>query len=155
MILLQLGNEVLHGGEVHTDAGLARLDRQGYGQMGLAHPGRAQEDDVLLPLDEGQIKQRHDVASVECRLEGEVELIDGLDKGEPRDLERCLNPALLLAGDLFLEQVVQEGEIAFRLLLADPDRIGEDLSHAGESQPGQVRFYAFEYEGIAHAHTSA
>ena len=82
MVLFEFGDQILHGGEVDAQAGGASLHCQGHGQMGFAHPGRSQKNDVALVRDKVQIKQRHDLALVQTGLEGEVKLVNGFDKGQ-------------------------------------------------------------------------
>ena len=62
------------------------LQRQGDGQMGLAHAGRSQQEDVGGLGDEGQVGQFLDQPLVDGGLEGEVELLKGT-------LERADGPA--------------------------------------------------------------
>ena len=60
---------------------------QGHREVGLAHAGRSQQQQVDGPGDEGQVGQLLDLAFVDGRLEGESELFQGAlerEVGQPR-----------------------------------------------------------------------
>jgi hypothetical protein len=56
--------------------------------VALAHAGRAEEDDVLLALDEAQFVQAIDLLAADARLEAEVEVGELLDGREVSDGSR-------------------------------------------------------------------
>jgi hypothetical protein len=49
-------------------------------EMGLSDPRRAQEDHVLLALDEAELVQALDLLALDRGLEGEVKLLESLDR---------------------------------------------------------------------------
>ena len=109
--LLELADQRLHGREVDPDAVAAGLDRQGDGQMGLPDSGRAQENDVFVAGEEGQVEKLHDGLLVQMGVEEEVVLLDRLGERQPGDLQGRLDAALLPGRHLLLEQMIQEGKI--------------------------------------------
>ena len=58
------------------------LSARGDGQVGLAHAGRSQQQDVGGLCDEGQVGQFLDQSLVDGGLEGEVELLEGTLEGQ-------------------------------------------------------------------------
>src|SRR5208337_467331 len=118
--------------------------------MGLTYPGRAKEDHVALLAYEGQVEERHHFLPVKTWLESEVELVDGLDEGQARDLERGFHPTLLLLGNFLFEQIVEEGEIALSLLLGCMYGAVKDLPDPREPQPCEVGLDTLENQGITH-----
>ena len=54
--------------------------RQADSQMGLPHPRRPKQDHVLPPCEEPEFVQTVDLLAFDARLEGEVELRQGLDR---------------------------------------------------------------------------
>jgi hypothetical protein len=62
----------------------------------LAGAGRAEQDDVLLAGEEVQLPEVQDDVAAERGLEGEVELLEGLARREPRGLDPGL-PAVTVA----------------------------------------------------------
>ena len=55
--------------------------------MSLPNPGRAQNQSADATLDEPQGPQLGDALGVQCRLEGDVELVEGLVMREPGELQ--------------------------------------------------------------------
>jgi len=129
---------------------VARLDGfypQGDGQVGLAHPGRAEQDDVLAALHEAQPAELPDHLAVDARLEGEVELLDGLHPREAGNLltgfdhlevpavplrlqgiEEELPIALVLLGGLFAERVDLVAQVLHLHLLEEVDQLHKPTS---------------------------
>jgi len=141
--LLELADQRLHGREVDPDAVAAGLDRQGGGEMRLAHSRRAQEDDVLVVGEEGQVEKLHDGLLVEMGMEEEVVLLDRLAEGQPRDLQGRLDAALLPGRHFLLEQMIQESKIRGLALLGSRDDGLEHLRCPDELEPRQVVLEAF------------
>ena len=124
--LLQLRHQLLQGQEQDPVTRLRGLHRQGDGQVGLAHPRRPQQQDVLRPAHEPQGGELPHHLGVNGRLEVEVELLQGLQPGQPGLLQPGLGaflvPALPLAGqgidqELPVSQVVLGGLFAYRVQL--------------------------------------
>ena len=57
---------------VDASAGLGGRDRQADRQMRLAHPRRAEQDNVLAAVEESQLVQALDLLALDARLEGEI-----------------------------------------------------------------------------------
>lgn len=105
---------------------------QGDRQVGLAHPGRPEQDDVLGPLDETEAGQlAHDLA-VQTGLEGEVKLVEGLDPGEACEGQPGLDALEMAPRPLGREGLGEEllvGKIPFGRLLADGLQLGGEMPH--------------------------
>jgi len=74
---LQFANQGIHGGEVNLESVTTGLCGQRDGQMGFPYAGRAQENDIFMLLDKGQIEEFHDRFFIQLRMKGEVILLDG------------------------------------------------------------------------------
>ena len=114
---LQFADQGIHGGEINLESVAAGLDRQRDGQMGFPHPGRAQEDDILMLGDKGQIEELHDRFFIQLRMKGEVILLDGFCGGQPGRFHGGADPPLFLGGHLFFQKVVKEGKIGTAVIL--------------------------------------
>jgi hypothetical protein len=68
-------------------------------------------------------------------LEGEVEAVQALVVGQPRQLEGVAEPAALAQPDLFLQHQVQEVQVAHGLLLSAIDQAVQGLGQVGKPQP--------------------
>ena len=64
---------------VDSAAALGRGDGQADREVRLADAGRAEEDDVLLPLQEPEFVKRVDLLPLDRGLEAEVEVLQRLD----------------------------------------------------------------------------
>jgi len=102
--------------------------------MGLADAGRSQQEHVLLLGQEGERGQIHELRPIERGLKGEVEGVDGLEKGHAREPERILDPPLFARGDLLLEEPIEEGRIAGPVLFGALEGVGERFLHSPQSQ---------------------
>jgi hypothetical protein len=74
---------------------LAGRDGQCGREMCLADPGRSQQGDVRVPLDELQGGEVPDFAWLEVGLEGEVELLEALVVRQSGQLQGVAEPASL------------------------------------------------------------
>ena len=140
---LEFTDQGVHRGEVDLESMAARLDRQGDGQMGLAHPWRTQEDDVFVLGQEGQIEEIHDGLLVQMGMEGEVILLDGFGKGQAGDLHGGLDSSLLLGRNFFFEQMVQKGEIGDLAILGAGGDVVEHFGGPDQLEPLEVVLEAF------------
>ena len=68
----QLADQVVEGGEVDGEPGLAGGDGQGHGDHGFPDSWRSEERDVGLGADELQGGQVPDLAGVEVGLEADL-----------------------------------------------------------------------------------
>ncbi len=64
----------------------AGLDGERDRQIGLSHPGKPQEDDVLVLFDELHVEERHDLFFVQLGVEAEVVLLDVFCSRQPGGL---------------------------------------------------------------------
>jgi hypothetical protein len=129
-------------------AGLDRLDPERDRQMGLADPGRAEQDDVLGALDETQAGELAHLPAVDRRLELEVELIERLDPRQPGQLEPALDAPLVPAAPFGFERL---GEKALVVEVA----LGGVLAHAVELGEEMLHLHALEEDGQFHVATSS
>ena len=141
--LLEFPDQRLHGREVDLDPVAAGFDRQGDGQMGLADTRRAQEDDVFVAGEEGQVEKLHDRFFIQMGMEEEVVFLDRLGEGEPRDLQGRLDAAFLPGRHFLLEQMIQESKIRGLALLGSRDDGLKHLRRSDELEPRQVVLEAF------------
>jgi len=106
--------------------------------MALPHAGRPQEEHVGLGADVAAGGQRLDLVAVHPRLEGPVEILEGLARRQPRELEHGLDPALVLALELAGEDQVEKRHgrqgVARRLL----DQFGQAAGRVFQAQAGQL-----------------
>jgi hypothetical protein len=77
--------------------------------------------------DEGEIEAFHHLFLVEVGVKGEVVLLDGLGPGESCGLHGCVDPPLLLGCDLFLQEMIQEGQVRAGVLFRLLHHVIEDL----------------------------
>ncbi len=91
------------GGEGGAVSGLAGPDRESGGQVGFPGPGRAQENGVLLARDEVQGTQVGELLARQAAQMGDVEFLQGLDRGEVRGADAALAAVGLAGGDLALQ----------------------------------------------------
>jgi hypothetical protein len=66
----------------------------------LPVPGRAEQDHVLTRVQEVQLSEVLDDGLLHAALEGEVELLQGLARREPRGLDAPLAAVTVAGGDL-------------------------------------------------------
>ena len=133
---LELADHVVEGGEVDAVAGPAGRDRQGDGEVGLADAGRAEQRRVGLALDERQAGQVPDLAGIELGLVGEVVVVDRLMVRHLGGAQRVVEPAFLADGELFLQDQVQEVEVAHLRGIGAFHVAGEGLGQVGQAELG-------------------
>jgi hypothetical protein len=121
--------------QVDQGAGLAGGDGQADGQHGLADPGWAEEADVGFLFDEAEGGQVADLAGVQVGLEGEVEGVQALVVGQAGQLQGVAEAAALADADLFLEDQVEEVEVAHRLPFGPVDQAVQALGQVGQAEP--------------------
>jgi hypothetical protein len=116
--------------------------------VGFADTGRAQEDHVLLALDEAQAVEAVNLLALQGRLEAEVEVSDGLYGGQPGGAHGGLQAAVVAQGDLGTEQRLD----GLRRAELPPIDVGEDviecLECAGHLEIGQL-----SADALAHGST--
>jgi len=85
-------------------SGQAGADAERDREVGLAGAGRAEQDDVLLAVQEVELAEMQDRLAPQAGLEGEVEFFERLAGGEPRGLDPGLAAVAVAAVGLGLEQ---------------------------------------------------
>jgi len=135
------------GAAVDPATGLDGGDAEGGGEMALSGPGRAKEVDDLGAHEEVELGERQDAVAIEGGLEGEVEALQGLGRGEARGLEGD-GDAPVLAGCVFLgEQAVDGLQRRDLALFHAPERVVEGLEGTGHAQADQAGPDALEDGG--------
>ena len=102
--------------------------------MGLPDAGRAEQGDVGLVGDERKRGQVADLARVEVGLEREVELVDRLVVRQPGQLERVAEPAPFAQAEFFLEDQVDEVEVAQVVGLGAGGQLGGGVGQVGQAR---------------------
>ena len=95
-------------------------------------PGGPEEDDVLRALHETEAGQFAEHLPVDRGLEVEVELLEGLQPGEARQLQPTLDPALVPASPFGFERLGEKPlvvDVALGRLLADAVELGQEVLH--------------------------
>jgi hypothetical protein len=95
----------LHGGAAEAD-----------GEVGLAHAGWPEDEDVFGVGDEAASGQLPHELLVDARLELEVELLERFDRRKVGDLDVHRDALALLVGNLVAEHSVEEVEVGGVLL---------------------------------------
>ena len=107
--------------------------------MGLADPGRPQDDHIVGQLDEAGGGQFLDLAAIEGGLEVEIVLLQGLEPGEAGQAQAGLDAALLAALPLDGQGPGQEGRVVQVLaggLFADAGDLGFQVLQLELAQEG-------------------
>ena len=74
--------------------------------MRFPDPGRAEQDHVLLSVQEAELVQALDLLALDAGLEGEVELIERLHSRQPRGAHGGLETAVVAQHDLGVQQLL-------------------------------------------------
>ena len=125
------GDPFGRGGKRDAMASQARADAERDRQVGLAGAGRAEQDDVLFAGEEVELAEVLDDGLLDRALEGEVELLERLVRGEPGGLD-----ALAAARGL-REEVSVESSACGEALVA-PFLAAGPLGQLGQ-RPGRRR----------------
>jgi hypothetical protein len=96
----QAHHPVRGGGEGDLVPGLGGADGEGDRQVGLAGAGWAEQDDVGLGGDEVGHPEVDDQFAIQVRGVGEVELLQGLDRGKAGPADPGLGAVCFAGGDL-------------------------------------------------------
>jgi len=129
-------DQVVEGGEVDGEPGLAGPDGERDGEHGFADAGPSKQGDVGLGADELEGGQIADLAGVELGLEREVEVVQALVVRQPGQLQCVAEPAALAQAEFFFEEEVDEVEVAHLRGLGAFDELGDDLGEVGQSEFG-------------------
>ena len=118
---LEAVDPLLGGGERDAVAGLAGLDRQRDREVRLAGAGRAEEADVAVLGDPGELGEVQDQRAFGAGLGGEVEVLERLVGGEGGVADALARAGGVAREDLGLEQRLEELLVG-PALLARPRR---------------------------------
>src|SRR5882672_7782947 len=140
------------GGELHSVAGLDRLEPEPDAQVCLAYAGWAEDDDVLAVADEVAAGELLELLPVDRGLVGEVEAIQRLDEREARHGGSHRYVLRRLAGHFLREDALEE--LGVRQLLARGllQQRFEPLRALEQLQPVQVFLQPFQLRA-AHCST--
>jgi hypothetical protein len=113
-------------------AGLNRLDSQGDGQVGFAHPRRTKQKDIFSPANEAEPCQLPDDFPVDAGLEGKIKLLQGLQPREAGQLQACLDRLAVSASPFSLQSFAEEvpvTEVLLARLFAQRIELREQMFH--------------------------
>ncbi len=150
----ELADERRRRGEGGVEAILDRAVGDGDGQVGLAGPAGPAEDQRVAAGDELGTEGAAEQREPDGGLEGEIVLVDGLEKRKARPADTALDARLSAMGDFLGQedgQVVAVGEV---LRLGPRGEVGIEAADGGQMQPPQERVEVDRRRG-AHALTSA
>ena len=136
--LSQVLHQVVGADEVGLRAILDGPEGQSHGQMGLAHAGRTQEQDVASLGDEGQVGQFLDQALVDGGLEGKVELVQSALEGQVGQLGPGGEVAFPPSSHLHPQQVGQHLRVGQLLAGGGVQGVVQGLDGLFQSQGLQV-----------------
>jgi hypothetical protein len=140
------------GGELDALAGQAGADRQGDREVGLAGPGRAEQQDVLAGVEEVELAEVLDHGLLEGALEAEVELLERFSGREAGSLDPGLAAVAVASRDLGAEQDLGEPLVAPGLL---PRPLGQRRQRPCGGRRFQRAEQVREFRGLAHAGINA
>jgi hypothetical protein len=103
--------------------------------VGLASPRLAQEDEAAPLGDEVSREGGAEQRQPHGGLEGEVEVVDGLEEGESGPSRESAEPCLLSLSDLLLDHQGEEVSEGPLLLLRALDEAWPDAPGVGEVEP--------------------
>jgi hypothetical protein len=100
----ELINQIHGGGKEGFDSLQAGLVSQGQSQMSFARSRGTHEDDIVLLLDEAEVKEVHDLGFINGFRKSEVEGINGFGHREVSLGEAGFDPSLFPAGHFLRDQ---------------------------------------------------
>jgi hypothetical protein len=106
--LLETVDRLLGGRERDAVPGLAGLDRQGDREVCLAGARRAEEADVAVLVDPGELREVQDQRLLGAGLGGEVEVLQRLVGGERGVADALAGPGGIAGEDLGPQQGLEE-----------------------------------------------
>ena len=124
---------------IDTLAGLDGSDAKPCRQMRFSGAGRAEKMDDLGSLDELELSERHDAIAIQGRLEGEIETLEGLGRGQPGGGHGDTDPPAFADGEFLSQQGVyglEGGELAPLDLLHGMIERFESAGHAQANEMG-------------------
>ena len=107
--------------------------------MRLAHPRRAEQDDVLAAVDKSKLVQALDLLALEARLKGEITLPQRLDGRQARGAHRGLQPSVVAQRDLGVEHQLDRFARRHRPAVDLREHTIDRFQSAGHLQVGQHR----------------
>jgi hypothetical protein len=97
-------------------------------------PGWAEKHHVGFGLGEAEGGEVADLAGVQLGLEGEVEGVQALVVGQPRQLQGVVEAAAFAQADFFFQDQVEEVQVAHGGLLGPGDERVEVAGEVGQAQ---------------------
>lgn len=125
--------------EVRIEAVLDRAVRDRDGEVSLAATGPALKDEGAPLGHEVGREEGADHRHPDGRLVGEVEVVDGLEEGEPGGAGDLLQSGLLPMGDLLGDEHAEKLVVGPLLLLGAPAEIAPDAPGVREVEPLEER----------------
>ena len=107
--------------------------------MRLADAGPAEEDHVLLPLEEAERVETVELLALDRRLKGEVEVRERLDCRKPRRAHGRIEPSVIAERDLCLQQCIERCGRGERPAIEAREDLKECFERAGHLQISQLR----------------
>ncbi len=107
--------------------------------MRLAHPRRAEQDNVLAAVEESQLVQALDLLALEARLEGEINLRQRLDGRQARGAHRGLPATVVAQRDLGAQHLLDRVARRHRPAVALGQPAVDRFQRAGHLQVRQHR----------------
>lgn len=133
----QLVDEGRDGGEARLEAVLDGAVGEGDGQVGFPRATRAAGDQAMALRDELGAEEAAAQGEADTGLEGEVELLDGLEEGEAGAADAALDAGLGAVGDLLGKEQGEEVAVAEAVLLGARDQVGVQAPDGGQVQAVQ------------------
>ena len=143
----QLGDHVEDGTIEHGFAALDQFVTEGLSQVAFTHAGRADEEQIVLFIEEAPGGQLVDPGSVDL-VEAEVEALQAALIAESCGFDTALYGALLSQVDFVLEEGFEEG---FMGQLMPPGFLQSQLQvlvHAAEAEFFEVLSYRFIHKQL-------
>src|SRR4029453_12840022 len=107
-------------------------------QVRLAHAGRPEDQDILRLRQKAAGPQLANQALVDRRLKLEIEVVEGLDRREVRDLQTHGDAGALLRVDLLAQEPSQEATTRGLGPRGVIQHTVEALRHVAEPQPREL-----------------
>jgi hypothetical protein len=115
----------------------------------FASAGRAGDDDVVAPLDEGEIAELDDESLVEPGLEMPVEGLERLALDEAASLDAVLDAMLSLVGNLAAEDVLEQSARGWTLAGGPSEQLIDALARESQSEEPEVLLESDSTQGVA------
>ena len=153
--LLQARDPLLGGLKQDAVAALAGLQRERDRKMGLTRAGWAEQADVSVLLDPGELSKVVDERPLGGRLHLPVEVLERLQRRKAGGADALPGSGGLAGEDLGLEQGLEEALVGPALFAREPGCLLEALEDARSLQPLEQVGQPVSRLLLAHAQSSA